>query len=397
MFKLPYSEYENRLDVLERLMAEKQLDAVYISGSTSFAYFIGYRYLPTERPAALVIAPGHDVSFLGPIMEKDHILLQSKLVSRTFTYLDYPGDSHPMKKFALLLAEIGLSGKRIGVDNPSFYSSPWGYKGLNLSDIMPGTQFVYIGEDVYNMRIVKSENEISLVKESVRWGKVAHEYLQHETKAGVYDWEVSTIASLKASREMKKTLGEDYTSTSATPLFAHAGFRGQVGVHSVYPHSLSIGRPIAFGDMLGTGASADVDGYHSELERNLFLGKPTEKMIHYHKIVLEMQNAAFDAMKPGSKCSDIDIASYRVANKYGLTDYVLHHTGHGMGLEGHEAPFLDIGDYSLLRPGMVMSLEPGLYIPGLGGFRHSDTIVIGEDGAEWITDYPRDTDSLTIL
>ncbi|SRR5579875_138203 len=396
MHRLPDSEYEKRLDALEQLMKTKGVDATYISGGTSFAYFVGYRYLPTERPAALLIRSGRDVSFFGPVMERDHILKQSKFITRTFTYLDYPGDVHPMKKFAKWLVEMKMNGKKIGTDNPSFYSSPWGYKGLNLGELMPETKFVNIGAEIYDMRITKSENELSLVRESVRWGRVAHEYLQSETKPGLFDWEASVIASLNASRDMKKALGEDYVSTSASPLFAHAGFRGQVGEHSVYPHSLGIGRPMKQGDMLGTGASADVGGYHSELERNLFLGKPDDKMRYYHKIVLKMQDAAFSAMRPGNPCSEPDKASFKVAQEYGLTDYVLHHTGHGMGLEGHESPFLDVGEEVHLKAGMVMSLEPGLYLPGLGGFRHSDTIIISQDGAEWLTDYPRDTDSLII-
>ena len=109
-----------------------------------------------------------------------------------------------------------------------------------------------------------------------------------------------------------------------------------------------------------------------------------------------MQQAAFDALKPGAKCSDADRASYRVAKENGVTEHLRHHTGHGMGLEGHEPPFLDVGDETVIRASMVLSCEPGIYIPGLGGFRHSDTIIIREDSAEWVNEYPRDADSLTI-
>ncbi len=195
---------------------------------------------------------------------------------------------------------------------------------------------------------------------------------------------------------MKKALGPDFKPTGPSAFLAHAGIRGQVGEHSAYPHSLSIERPIAKGDIIGTGASADVYGYHSELERNLFVGEPDERVKKYHTIALEMQDAAIEAIAPGKRCSEADKASRRIARERGVENLLLHHTGHGMGLEGHEAPFLDIGDNTVLQPGMVLSVEPGLYVSGLGGFRHSDTIVIKEDGAEVLNKYPRDTDELRI-
>jgi len=396
MFKLPQSEYEGRIGRLRGLMSSKGLDAVYMSGPTNLKYFLGFNYLPTERPAAIIVPREGEITFFGPIIEKDHLPYQTKLITRVFTYMDYPGEVHPMKLFAGWLEQIGLTGKKIGVDNPAFYSSPYGYKGPLLSELVPNTSFIPVGDDLYEMRIIKSENELSLIRESVRWGHVAHELLQKYVAPGVYDFEVAARASLEASVKMKRELGPEFKATTASPLIAHAGIRGQVGEASAFPHALSIERPIRKGDIIGTGASADVGGYHSELERNLFMGEPSEKVRKYHEIALKMQEAAFQALKPGAKCSDADKASYRVAKEYGVTDFLRHHSGHGMGLEGHEPPFLDVGEQTVLKPGMVFSCEPGIYIPGLGGFRHSDTIIITEDSAEWVNKYPRDTDSLVV-
>lgn len=103
-----------------------------------------------------------------------------------------------------------------------------------------------------------------------------------------------------------------------------------------------------------------------------------------------------NALKPGVKASDVDRAVVRTAKELGVAEHLLHHSGHGLGLESHEVPFLDVGDETVLRPGMVVTVEPGIYINGLGGFRHSDTVVIHEDYIEVITYYPRDTESLTI-
>ncbi len=396
MFKIPDSEYNARLEKLRELMAAENLEGVYLSGATNLKYFAGLIYLPTERPAAVVVPKNGEIAFFGPVIEREHIPYETKLVTKIFTYPDYPGEVHPMKMFASWLGELGMVGHKLGVDNPAFYSSPYGYRGPLLSDLVIGTTFKPVGEKLYSMRLIKSQNEIECIRESVRWGHVAHELLQKYLSPGIYDFEASARASIEATVKMKAELGPAFKGTSASPLIAHAGIRGQVGPNSAFPHAVSIERRIEKGDIIGTGAAADVDGYHSELERNVFMGKPDERVRKYHKIALEMQRAAFEALKPGAKCSEADKASYSVAKSYAVTDLIRHHSGHGMGLEGHEPPFLDVGDESELKPGMVFSCEPGIYLPGLGGFRHSDTIIITEDSAEWLNKYPRDTDSLTV-
>jgi len=113
-------------------------------------------------------------------------------------------------------------------------------------------------------------------------------------------------------------------------------------------------------------------------------------------VMVRAQEAAFETFKHGVKCCDIDKAAINVFKKVGLMHLVLHHTGHGLGLEGHEPPWLDVGNEESLRVGMVVSCEPGIYETGFAGFRHSDTVLITEDGAEKITYYPREIDELTI-
>jgi len=246
------------------------------------------------------------------------------------------------------------------------------------------------------MRLFKSKEEIDLIKESAKWGNLVHQLLHEYTKPGLWDVEIAARASLEASAIMKKALGPEYEPTRWGRMPASAGFRGQVGPMSAIPHAISTKKMIEVGDVLGTGAGADIGGYSSELERTMMVGKPTEKQQKYFNIMLKMQDAALEAYKPGAKCSDVDKASLKVAKEFGCTDLLRHHTGHGIGLEGHEPPWIDQGDNTILKPGMVFSCEPGIYMPGFAGFRHSDTIVITEDGAEMITYYPRDLDSLTI-
>ena len=112
--------------------------------------------------------------------------------------------------------------------------------------------------------------------------------------------------------------------------------------------------------------------------------------------MVALQDTALAAIKPGIPCAEVDRAVRAYYDAHDLMPYWKHHTGHAIGLRYHEAPFLDLYDQTELRPGMVFTVEPGLYDKDLGGFRHSDTVVVTEDGIEWLTYYPRDLESLTI-
>jgi len=270
-----------------------------------------------------------------------------------------------------------------------------GYVGLPLNELLPDAELVKDGQFVWGMRLLKSGEELGLIRESAKWGNLAHSYLQEYTRPGLYDAEVRLMACLEATSAMKKTYGAEYESVKGR--FVSAGFRGQVGWKSAMPHSIDINKPIMGGDVLVTGASADVGGYGSELERTMIVGKPTSKQEKLFKVMCMAQEAAADALKPGNTCADVDKAANKVFRDAGYWELVRHHTGHGIGLEGHEPPYLDQGNTQPLQPGMVVSIEPGIYELGYAGFRHSDTLVVTEDGCEWVTYYPRDLESLTIL
>jgi len=389
-------EYERRIELVRKELIKRKLDALYLTSGTSFFYLTGYSYIPTERPAALIIPKKGKITFLGPLLEKDHIPLKTKLIEEIKTYTDYPGEKHPIEHFAQFLKEMKLHNKRIGIDNPAGAAGIWGYKGPSIKDKLPKAKFVLAKDIIENMRLVKTEEEIELIKESAKWANLAHTLLQEYTTAGMWDVEISITASYEASLMMKKALGPEYMPTRYGRFPASAGFRGQVGPMSAIPHAIATNRNIQTGDVLITGATADVGGYSCELERTMIVGEPSAKQKKYFKIMLKAQEAALKAFKPGAKCSDVDKAARKVFIKAGVEEFMRHHTGHGLGLEPHEPPWLDIGDQTVLKPGMVLSCEPGIYIPGFAGFRHSDTVLITEDGAEVITYYPRDLDSLIV-
>jgi len=397
MVKLSISqrEYEQRIEKIRRILVRRKLDALYLTSGTSFFYLTGYSYITTERPAALIIPVEGETTFMGPLLEIDHIPLKTKLIKNIKTYPDYPGEKHPIDHFATFLKELGLERKRIGIDNPAGAAGIWGYKGPPIKKKSPKTKFVDAKDVVPSMRLVKSREEIDLIRESAKWANLAHALLQEYIEPGLWDVDVALSASYEASMIMKKTLGPDYEPLrEVSP--CGAGFRGQVGSMSAIPHSISTKKLIMDTDVVVTGAGADVGGYSCELERTMIVGKPTQKQRRYFEVMVETQKAAMQTFGPGKKCSDVDKAATKVIQKAGLTGLVRHHTGHGMGLEGHEPPWLDVGDHTVMKAGMVFSCEPGIYEPGFAGFRHSDTVVITEDGAEVVTYYPRDIDSLTI-
>ena len=176
-------------------------------------------------------------------------------------------------------------------------------------------------------------------------------------------------------------------------VFVNAGLvNGAVlyGDHSAYPHGLMTDRKPQPGHIIEVGIGAKVSTYESESEHTFICGKPTDRARAYFDAMYEAWAAGMAAAKPGVRCCDVNEAALNAIRKAGFEKYLRHRMGHGKGLEEHEAPWVAAGDETVLLPGMIISDEPGLYVPGYGGFRHSDTLVITETGCRRLTHYPRD-------
>jgi Xaa-Pro aminopeptidase len=195
---------------------------------------------------------------------------------------------------------------------------------------------------------------------------------------------------------MLDSIGPVYRAQSAFFDGASAGYRGQIGRNAAIPHSLANNIAFQPGDVLVTGADAPVWGYHSELERTMLVAPVGDEQRRMFDHMLALQETALNTIRPGIACVDVDLAVRKYYQEHNLMQYWKHHVGHAIGLRYHEAPFLDRGDRTEIKPGMVFTVEPGLYVPGLGGFRHSDTVVVTDDGIDLMTYYPRDLESLTI-
>ncbi len=393
-FSISESEHGNRIEHVRRVLVKRKLDALYLTSGVSMFYLTGYSFISTERPAALIIPVDGKITFLGPLLEKDHVPLETRLIEDVKTYVDYPGERHPIELFAEFLSDMGLAGKRIGIDNKAGAAPMWGYTGDPLTKKLDAN-FVDMADLVPSMRLVKSEEEIALMRESCKWANLAMALLQEYTAEGLWDVDVEMAAARETSEIMKKTLGPEYVPKRSI-LPVNLCYRGQIGEMSAIPHSMASKRTIKKGDVVIGEVGVDVGGYKCELERTMIVGKPTPKQVRYLNAMVNAQEAAFETFRPNAKCSDVDKATISAFKKAGLISLVKHHAGHGLGLEGHEPPWLDIGNNEPLKAGMILSCEPGIYEKGFAGFRHSDTVLITRDGAEILTYYPRDIDALTI-
>ena len=385
-------EHRARCTALLEKLAADGLSGVVLFDPYYVLYYAGFAFVPTERPVAFVLGADGQRALVVPRLEVEHA--ESKAVfDRVEHYLEYPGEPRAEEAITTALEALQLRGA-IGADQDGY---PWilGYRGPTLSELT-GATVVRVADRIEEQMAIKSEAEVALIRESVRWGNLAHTLLQRYTRPGVTETEVSARASDEATFAMLDAIGPIYRAQSFLDRGASAGYRGQIGRNSAIPHALAGNIVFQPGDVLVTGAGAPVWGYLSELERTMVIGDPSpdqERMFGHMKA---LQDVAFDAIRPGALCSDVDRAVRGYFAQHDLFAHWRHHTGHAIGLRYHEGPFLDSGDPTEIRPGMVFTVEPGLYAPDLGGFRHSDTVLVTDDGIEILTYYPRDLASLVI-
>ncbi len=390
---ISHNELSRRLQTVRAEVARRDLEALVLFSPTHVFYLTGLGFIATERPIALTVTPKETVLFV-PALETEHAEQEAQ-VTRVVAYPEYPSDVHPMLRLKGVLTDLRLSGARLGVDSDG-YPGIWGYRGPKLSEVLPDAKITLAKDLVEDLIKVKSAEEIELIRESARWGNLAHALLQEYTQPGRTETEIALRASMEATLNMVRTLGPAYRPLAWHGSGAHAGFRGQIGKQSAIPHAITTNAKIQRDDILVTGASAAVGGYFSELERTMVVGTPSDEQAHYFELMLGAQQTAFDVIRPGARCSDVDRAVREFFKSHDLWTYWRHHVGHSLGIGAHEAPFFDIGDDTVLQPGMVFSVEPGIYVPDFAGFRHSDTVLVTGTGMELLTYYPRDLASLTI-
>jgi Xaa-Pro dipeptidase len=387
---IPPTEFQERRERLLEHVRRAGLTGYVLFGADYVQYFTGFWFLSNERPVVFAQTAGGDSTIFVPEFEAERTRAEAAF-ERIDTYPEYPGLEHPMRILARVLADVGIESE-IGADQDG-YPGILGYQGPPLSEVT-GASVTPLAGVIEAMMARKSENELELIRESGRWCAHAHRLLQEYTRSGVTETEASLRAGQKTTRALLAELGEVGGLSSSAGV--SAGYRGQIGVRSSWAHAVAHAIEFHPGDMLVTETSAPIWGYNAELERGMVIGPPTDEQRQLFGHVVAAQEAAFAAIRPGATCAEVDGAVMRYFEENDLLPYWRQHTGHGIGLRNHEAPFLDLGDHTVLQPGMVFTVEPGLYDSELGGFRHSDTVAVTEHGMKLLTDYPRDIESLTL-
>jgi Xaa-Pro dipeptidase len=386
------AEFSARRERLAVTLEERGLAGCVLFDPSRVLYYTGFHFIQTERPVAFALARGGRAGMLVPRLELEHAQANAAL-SEIAHYDEYPGERHPLHGLVELLDALGVHGS-IGADNDGY---PWvfGYRGPSLSELT-GTQCAPIADAVESQMAVKSEAELELLRIACHWAGVAHRLLQDATRPGMTETVVERHASEGATDRLLAELGDTWRAQSPWYGGVWAGYRGQIGRNASIPHTVAGNIAFEAGDVLVTEAIAPVWGYHSELERTMVLGPPSDEQKRLFDHMVALQDLAVDALRAGRPCADIDRRVRAYYDEHGLQGNWRHHSGHAIGLRYHEGPFLDVGDDTELEPGMVFTVEPGLYSAEVGGFRFSDTIAVTGDGVEWLTDYPRDLDALTL-
>ena len=371
-------------------MEAAHLDAVCVFYPARVAYLTGFHHIPTERPIALVVGSSGDSVLVVPAVEKEHAE-SSTSVDRVSVYFEYPGAEHPLERVATILTEMEARSNRTGADHDG-YVPYWGYRGPRLSDLTGHPPFD--AEPIVEaLRRVKSPAELECIQVACDWAVRAHQRMQAAIQTGRTEMEsympAMTQTLFEMVHEMPRWRPRGADETGLTAEFV-------AGRSTAMPHGFVKGHGVQPGDVLVSGAGANIDGYHSELERTMIVGEPAHEQVRAFDAMLALQSRAIEVMAPGVPAAEVELAVARLAEELGVADRLRHHVGHSIGLEGHEAPFLDRGDDAVLEAGMVFTVEPGVYFPDLGGFRHSDTVVITDHGCRLMTEYPRDLKDLVI-
>lgn len=368
-------EFSERRNRLQEEIKEMGLDAFLISQPESIYYYTGATYKPQERPFLIVIWPQRDPTFLVPKLEEDHI--HKANIGDVKSYWEFP--SPPGEGWPEKLEEILQGLKTLGIEQGISLENQSCLKVKKLKPL-----------DIVNrQRFVKTPAEIKMIRQSAVY---ADKLMAMMLKKAYYGVSVLEMFGLGRKIQMEVIKSGEFDPLNCEFLSATWPSRFSHMPHGVPPldGKLTNG-PLAFMSYLR------VNGYASENERTVFLTKPTEREQDVFNHMRAARQKAFDIIKPGVSCADVDKAALGYLREKGYGEFLLHRTGHGIGQGNHEGPWVADGSEHILEENMVISVEPGIYIPDLGGFRHSDTVLVTKDGYEVLTKGSTEIEDLTLL
>jgi Xaa-Pro dipeptidase len=348
-----------RMEKARNLMIQKKFDALYLNGGTAMEYFVSIRWGLSERMFALLIPARGEIAYVCPKFEEGRARELVRLGTDIRTWED---DQSPYRLVKEVLLDRKIATGTIGIE-PSVRE----FVIDGLQKACPSARFVN-GEDItQGCRMIKSRRELDYMA------------LACEITQKAYDAALRTVREGMSQGELSRNV-----SLAHTRLGASGGGAVSFGPNSAFPHGSIMDRTLKPGDVILIDGGCRVEGFSSDVTRTVVFGKPSEKLQKVWDIVKKAQDAALAAAKPGVPCEEVDAAARRVIVDAGFGPgykYFTHRVGHGIGMDGHEYPYLVRGNKLPLQPGMTFSDEPGIYIVGEFGVRIEDVIHITDDGA----------------
>jgi Xaa-Pro dipeptidase len=361
-------ERRQRIEKARRLMAQNKIDALMLTGGTSLVYFSGIHWGLSERLFAMVLPVKGEAFYVSPAFEEDRAREQ---ISRgplggSADVRTWEEHESPYERVAQGLKDRAVASGRLGIEETVRFVFSNG-----VASAAPSLQIVSGTPVTAGCRVTKDSHELALMRHASAVTLKAYEAAYRALKEGLTQNDFAQLVSAAHRR-----------------LGYNGGAGVQVGEYSALPHGSIAPQVVREGTILLIDGGCSVEGYQSDISRTFVLGKPTDKMKKVFDIELRAQTAALKAARPGLPCEAVDTAARKVIEDAGYGPgykYFTHRVGHGMGMDGHEWPYLVKGNTLPLAPGMTFSDEPGIYIRGEFGVRLEDDMVITETGAELFT------------
>ncbi|WP_043487103.1 MULTISPECIES: aminopeptidase P family protein [Streptomyces] len=358
-------DYTARMSRAARTAADAGLAGLVVTPGPDMVHLCGYRPpAETERLTALMLVPGQTPRLLVPLLERPDALAATGVGATEVTGWTDGGD--PYRTAADMLPPRG----RYGISDET-----WAVHLLGLQRLLPDTSYSAIGEALPMLRAVKDTHEVQRLASAGAAADAAYEEIVQVRFAGRRERDIA--ADLRALLLRYGHSQVDFTVVGSGPNGAN-------------PHHEAGERVIEEGDMVVLDFGGLKDGYGSDTTRTVHVGEPTKEERKVHDIVREAQQAAFEAVRPGAACQDIDRVARQVITEAGYGEYFIHRTGHGIGVTTHEPPYMAEGEQLPLVPGMCFSIEPGIYLPGRFGVRIEDIVTCTETGGRRLNNTARE-------
>ncbi len=344
-----------RLRRVAEAAAEAGLDAIVVAPSPDLVYLTGYDPMPLERPSLLIVRAGSDAVLMVPELERR---LAIDAIGDAIEILGWTDAHDPYAIAAGFLppaGRIGLSDRILGVHV------------LALQEAVPAARFTSASSVLGVLRAQKDTDELAALRRAARGADEAFREICTRRFLGRREEEVAAdLAELLVRNGHTRA---DFTIVGSGP-------------NSASPHHEPSGRTILPHDVVVLDFGGELGGYYSDTTRTVVVGEPPKEFELVYRIVQEAQEAGCAAAGPGISAQDVDRAARSIIDVAGYGDRFFHRTGHGIGLEVHEPPYIVEGNLTVLEPGMTFSVEPGIYLEGRFGVRIEDIVVITAEGAD---------------